>query len=169
MRVAFVPILLLFVASIDAAADDFIFEGAEPKFKVTIPNIPQMKMGVHPLNKAQAHQRYLGEDGPYTVSILIPTADPGITAVECASSVVRSIAQSGIVPPSQIYRARLNENTFVMIYAVPQAGFVQLHAHFLSAVGGTHCINVHASKASTSKDDLDPWFKGFGAAKIEAN
>jgi hypothetical protein len=37
----------------------------------------------------------------------------------------------------------------------------------MSAAGGTHCIEVHASKIATTQDDIEPWFKGFGKARIE--
>jgi hypothetical protein len=153
-------------------ADDFAFEVVSPKFKVNIPNIPQLKMGPHPmnLNGSAPHLRFLGSEGPYTVTIITPTADAGMTAVECASSKIRTLSsRPGGPPSSQVYRAKINENTYVAIYAAPLGSVLQLHAHFLSAAGGTHCIEVHASKVSMSKDDLDPWFKGFGTANIDPN
>jgi hypothetical protein len=92
-----------------------------------------------------------------------------MSALECASSTVRSMAaRQGMPPASEIYKARLNDHTFVAIYAMQLVGAVQLHAHFLSAAGGTHCVEVHASKVSDSPDDVDPWFKGFGKAIIES-
>lgn len=150
-------------------AEGFSFSATEPDFNVFIPNVPPLVLGAHPLHAAKPHLRTLGSDGPYTVSVMTPTADPGMTPAECASASIRSLTtRPGGPPPADIYRARLNEKTYVAIYAAPAAGFMHLHAHFLSAAGGRHCIEVHVSKASTSKEDVEPWFRGFGAARIES-
>lgn len=160
--------LSLLLGSSPARADDFVFEMASPGFKVTLPSIPRMKMETHPLHASQPHLRYLGAEGPYTVSVITPTAAAGMTALECASSTVRSMAaRPGFPPPEQVLKTRLDDHTFAAMYATPLGGAVQLHAHFLSAAGGTHCVEVHASKVSTSVEDVDPWFKGFDAARIE--
>lgn len=161
--------LPLLLGSPPGRADDFVFEVASPKFKVTLPGIPRMQMQTHPLNASQPHLRYLGSAGAYTVSVITPTAAAGMTALECASSTVRSMAaRPGFPPPDQVLKTRLDDNTFAAMYAAPLGNLVQLHAHFLSAAGGTHCVEVHASKVSDSVDDVDPWFKGFSAARIES-
>ena len=158
------------LASYQCQADGLTFQIKEPNVAVTIPNIPQMKMDVHPMHEARPHLRLLGSDGPYSVSIMTPTADTGMTALECASSTIKNLgSRPGVPAPSQVYKARINDRTFVAIYASTITGFMQLHAHLLSAANGTHCIEVHASKVASSKDDIDPWFKGFGEATIEAN
>ena len=150
-------------------AADFSFHVAEPSFTVTLPGIPQMNMAPHPLNASKPHLRYLGSEGAYTVSILTPTADAGMTALQCASSMIRSLAsRPGVPPAGQVHRGKVNDHTFAAIYASPGAGFVQLHAHVLSAVGGTHCVEVHASKIAHSKDEVDPWFTGFAKADISS-
>jgi len=162
--------VLAALSSAAQGAGGFVFEVAEPRFRVTIPDIPQMKMDDHPMAAAQPHLRFFGSEGPYTVSILTPTADAGMSALECASSTVRSLSlRMGGPQPSQVRRARINDTTFIALYAMPVVGAIQLHAHILSASRGTHCIEVHASMISTSKDDLTPWFKGFGKASIEPN
>lgn len=165
-RTVFLAVLLL--ASAGAKAEDFVFEVAAPKFKVTLPNVPRMAMDVHPMNASKPHLRLLGTEGPYTVSVMTPTAQAGMSALECASATLGSIAQRPGVPPrEQIYKVRLNERTFAAIYASPLPSAVQLHAHFMSAAGGTHCVEVYASRVSQSPDDLDGWFKGFSKADIE--
>ena len=164
--------VLATISSQCCVADEFAFQVTEPTFKVKIPSIPQMNMDVHPMHGAKTHLRYLGSEGPYSVSIMTPTADSGMTAIECASSTLKSLgSRPGVPAPSQIYRARINDRTFVAIYASPNEGFMQLHAHLMSAAAaaGTHCIEVHASKIARSKDDIEPWFKGFGGADIESN
>jgi TPR repeat protein len=150
-------------------SDHFVFELADPKFSVTIPHIPAIKMAVHPGHDSKPHLRYLGSQGPYTVSILTPTADAGMTARECAQSEFKHLASTpGAPKDDKIYKARINDNTFVAIYATPVEGAVMLQAFLVSAAGGTHCVQVHASKMSTSKDDFEPWFKGFGKANFQS-
>lgn len=159
--------LVLLLASAGARAEDFVFEVAAPKFKVTLPDVLRMKLEVHPLYASKPHLRLLGTEGPYTVSVMTPTAEAGMSALECAGATLRSIAQRPGVPPrEQIYRVRLNERTFAAIYSSPLPSAMQLNAHLMSAAGGTHCIEVHASRISTSSDDVDGWFKAFDKADI---
>lgn len=161
-------VVMLALASAGARAEDFVFELATPKFKVTLPNVPRMTMDVHPMNAERPHLRLLGTEGPYTVQVATPMAEAGMSALECASATLGSLVQRPGVPPrEQIYKVRLNERTFAAIYTSPLPNAVQLHAHLMSAVGGTHCVEVHASRVSQSPDDLDGWFKGFGKADIE--
>jgi hypothetical protein len=150
-------------------AEEFSFEATAPDFTVKIPSIPALPLGDHPLHAVKPHLRYLGSQGPYTVSVMTPTADAGITPLDCATSTFRQLAaRPGAPKPEYVHRVRLNEQTYAAIYAAPHEGRVMLHAHFVSAAAaGTHCIEVHASKVPTSKGDFAPWFKGFGAAAIE--
>jgi hypothetical protein len=167
---AFLCAAPLLLAAHAAAAQDFVFEVDAPKFKVTLPGIPPMKLEKHPLNAEQPHLRFLGSEGPYTVSVVTPKAAAGRTPLECASATVRTMAARPNVPPAaQVLKTRINARTYAAMYATHVGAAVQLNAHFLSAAGGTHCIEVHASKMSTSADDVDPWFKAFDKADIAAD
>lgn len=160
---------LALLAGAHAHAQAFEFEASAPDFKVTIPGVPRMDMKPHPMRDTHPHLRYMGADGPYTVSVITPSAERGMGALQCASATVRSIASRPNVPPSdQFYKARLDDNTFVAIYATQMPGLLQLHAHLLSAAAGTHCVEVIISKIATSVDDVAPWFNGFGEARISA-
>ncbi|MEK6243865.1 MAG: hypothetical protein AABM33_05120 [Pseudomonadota bacterium] len=161
---------MILSGSLSCRAEDFVFEVAAPKFKVTIPSIPQMRMDIHPKNPSQPHLRFLGSEEPYTIAVFTPAAAAGMTPLECASAIIRSLAaRPGTPPSSQVFKARLNDNTFVAIYAAPLGAGVQLHAHFLSAAGGTHCIEVHATKISILEDDLASWITDVEKASIEPN
>ena len=92
--------MLLLAATPAVRAADFAFEVASPKFRVTIPGIPPMKMGVHPLNAKQPHLRFLGTEGPYTISVFTPAAAAGMTALECASAIAKTFASRSGPPPS---------------------------------------------------------------------
>ena len=159
---------LVLSASLSCRAEGFAFEVASPKFKVAIPGIPQMKMEVHPGNASQPQLRFLGSEGPYTVAVFAPAAVAGMTPLECASAITRSLAaRPGTPPSSQILKSRLDDSTFVAIYAAPLGGGVQLHAHILSAVSGTHCVEVHATRISIEEDDLSSWITGLEKASIK--
>jgi hypothetical protein len=152
------------------AADGFVFEVAAPHFKITMPGFPALRMKTHPLHAGHPHLRYMASEGPYSLQIITPASAPGMTALECASATVRTLAsRPGVPPPGEIVKARLDRNTFVALYSARMPGFMQLHAHLLSAAGGTHCIEVHASKIATSADDIAPWFEEFRKARIESD
>jgi hypothetical protein len=153
-----------------AHADDFVFTVTAPDFKVTLPAIPPMKLDVHPMHAAHPQLRYLGSDGAYTVSVMTPTAQKGMNSLECASATLGTIVKRGGAPArEEMYRAKLNERTYVAIYATPLPTALQLSAHLMSAAGGTHCVEVHVTKVSTSQEDIDTWVKGFDKADIQAN
>ena len=160
--------VLILCASLSCRADDFVYEVASPKFKVTIPGVPQLKMEIHPRNASQPHLRYLGADGDFTVSVFTPAAAAGMTPLECAAATVRTLAgRPGVPPPAEVYKARLNGTTFIAAYTAPYAGTVQLHAHLLSAAGGTHCIEVHTTRTMLLEEEIAPWLNTLQKASIE--
>lgn len=164
-----IGIALIATSTPAAAGDEFVFEVDTPHFKITLPAFPALRMETHPMHAGHPHLRYMGSEGPYSLQIITPASAPGMTALECASATVRSLAsRPGVPPADQITKARLDDNTYVALYSTPIPGYIQLHAHVLSAAGGTHCIEVHASKVATSEDDIAPWFEGFRNARIES-
>ena len=166
----FLGVVLLLCASLSCRAEGFVFEVDSPRFKITIPGIPQLRMEVHPKNASQPHLRFLGSAEPYTVAVYTPTAAEGMTPLECAGAVARTLAaRPGTPPSSQIVKARLGKSTFVAMYATPLSVGVQLNAHILSAVGGRYCIEVHATKVSVDEEDLASWVAELERASIEAN
>jgi len=166
----FLGTVVLLYASLSCRAEGFVFEVDSPRFKITIPGIPQLRMEVHPQNASQPHLRFLGSADPYTVAVYTPTAVEGMTPLECAGALARSLAaRPGTPPPSQVLKARLGKDTFVAMYAVSLAVGVQLNAHILSAVGGRYCIEVHAAKVSIDEEDLASWVTELENASIEPN
>jgi hypothetical protein len=150
-------------------AADFTFEVESPNVRVVVPNIPPVKLEPHPMRQARPHMRLLGTNGPFTVSVLMPTADAGMTPAECAGSTLGALPKRPGVPAQEkIFKARINERTFIALYDSQMAGETHLHAHLLSGVGGTHCVEVHVSKFPASEDDIKSWRKNWGAANIEA-
>jgi len=166
----YLGVVLLSCASLFCRAEGFVFEVDSPRFRITIPGIPQLRMEVHPQNASQPHLRFLGSAEPYTVAVYTPTAVEVMTPLECAGAVARSLAaRPGTPPASQVLKTRLRDNTFLAMYAVPLAVGVQLNAHILSAVGGRYCIEVHATKVSIDEEDLAAWITELENASIEPN
>jgi hypothetical protein len=158
---------LAWLPAADAGAEEFVFAVTAPGFKVTIPDLPPLRMSPHPMQATHPHLRFMGAEGAYTISVITARA-AGMSALECASAILRSLdARPNVPPAAELYRARLDDSTYVVLYAAHLPGILQLNAHFLSAAAGTHCIEVHASKFASSPEDIDPWFKSFGKAKIE--
>lgn len=162
---------LAFAVSLTAACTaqaQLVIEVEKPAFRISVPGLPAMTMEDHPGRASAPHLRLLGSQGPYTVSLLVPTADAGMTAEECASFTINRLpGRPGVPPQDRIYKARIDPNTYLALYVSPLPSGKQLHAHLLSSAGGTHCVDLHASLVSKSNDDADAWFKAFSGARIE--
>jgi hypothetical protein len=151
-----------------AARAQFSLDMDQPPFRVQIPSIPAIKMSAHPMQAKGAHLRLHGVQEPYAVSVLTPTADAGMSAADCAGTLTRLLPKRpGVPAQDKIRKGRIDANTFIALYASPLPGAVQMHAHLFSAAGGTHCVEVHATKVATSEEDAERWFRGFANAKIE--
>ena len=145
-------------------AREFSLEMEAPAFRVTIPSLPEMKMFPHPLGASQPHLRLLGSSGLYTVTVLTPGSQAGMTPEDCARFIVGSLDKRPGVPSQEhIYKARINPVTFVAMYEK----LVSHHVHFISAAGGANCVEVHVSREWTSKDEGRSWLRGFADARIE--
>ena len=158
---------LLFAAPLANAQLEIV--STDPPFKAVLPTVPPMSMSEHPMRAGRPHLRLLGAQDGYNVSVLVPTADAGMGPLECASSTLRSLgSRPGVPEPDKVYKARLDDRTFIAIYAARQPGFLQMHAHLMSAAGGTHCVEIHVSRVPGSREDVEAWFKLFGSSRIEA-
>lgn len=143
----------------DAPPSYFVLEMAAPKLRILIPDAPAMKMDAGLRGQAP---------GGYSVSVLVPTADAGMTPVDCARSSSVALARSYGLKREDVVTRRTSETTFVMLFPVRIPPVVQLKAYLLSGHGGTHCIEVHLSKVASSEAEVHAWFSGFESARIEA-
>lgn len=158
----------LLLGAAQAATAQLEIVSADPAFKAVVPSFPKVALGEHPMRAGRPHLRLFGSEGAYTVSVLVPTADAGMGPLECASSSIRTLGERpGVPQPDKVYKAKLDDRTFVAIYVARMGGLAQLHAHLFSAAGGTHCVEIHLSKVSTSPEDGEAWFRGFGSARFE--
>lgn len=147
----------------------FVFDMPEPKLRIIIPDAPAMKMGPHPLAGVQSHAKYMGEGSRgYSISVLVPTADAGMTPVDCARASSAQLVRNYGLKRDDVVTRRTSPDTFVMLFPVRIDPLLQLKAYLLSGYRGTHCIEVHLSKVATSEQELAAWLKGFTQARIEA-
>ena len=149
------------------APKHFVFEMSGPKLKIVIPDAPRMQMRPHPLAGTQPHARFMGSgaDG-FSISVLTPTAQPGMKPADCASSISYELVRRYGLKPEGIVRRRPDESTFIMLFPVNVDPGVQLKAYLMSGHGG-HCIEVHLSRTVRAEKDVAAWFKGFAGARIE--
>lgn len=162
-----VILFLSLLPALGRADEGFSAEITEPSLRVIIPGLPKMSMGRHPLAETHPYARLAGVDGAgTTVSILLPTADRRMAALECAASSLAATANRYGLARDKYVAATLNETTFAMLFVVPKPDFLQLQAFLFSAAGGTHCVEVHASRLTQNPDDVVAWRKSFEGALI---
>jgi hypothetical protein len=158
-----------------ASGDTFSFDVPENRFRVVIPEMPQIKMTPHPLAASRPDARYLGGDekSGYTISILTPTADKGMTPEDCASSSYRGLLKRYGVEEKYVVARRNNPTTFVVLFPTRAGPLLQLKAYLLSGYNGDHCIDVHVSRnfnvdgGEQLAKDMKEWFESFTKASIE--
>lgn len=156
-----------------AAASTFVFDLPEPRLRIRIPDVPQMPMAVHPNAPSQPHARFMGTDNAgFAVSVLLPTAEQGMTPRDCARWISGSLMSRYGLERKAVTTHQTSDATFVMLFPLRIGPLLQFKAYLLSGHGGTHCVEVHVSKTvtSTSQDevaaDLANWVQGFRGASI---
>lgn len=144
------------------------FKVDNPKIKISIPKFPNINMNPHPMRSAQPHLLYAGASDTYTITILAPTADAGMTAEECANSCAKSKISQYSLKDSQYAIYKMNDTTILFEYLITTSSFKQVNAHLLSSYKGTHCIDIHISCVYNSDKDVDELHKSFEGASITA-
>jgi hypothetical protein len=162
-------LILAALAAAPLAHAEFVLDVDNPQFRVIVPSIPQMKMDPHPGHKEHPNLRLMGIDGPWLLNVNTPDADPGMKAQDCAQAIASALPKRpGVPPQDQIYKNKLDPNTYIAAYVAPRkAGQMQLNAHLISQVG-KYCVEFHAAKVTDSLEEAKVWFKSFKGAKIEA-
>jgi len=150
-------------------ASSFSYDLKEHKVTISVPEMPQMKLVDHPLQKSQPHLRYMGSSAPYNVSILTPTIDNGMSALEFADSRMKQLTKMYALTKLQYRPYRQpDSDTYSIFYSLQTDGIVQLHAHLFSVSPlGTHGIEIHTSKIAKNEAEISSWLQGFPKAKIK--
>ena len=163
-------LLSAFISYEAKAGETFAFDMPEPRLRIVIPDVPQMKMNV----PSDTDQQFAGSDGTgYTVSVLTLTADGGLTPRECARSSARGVINRFSLDPKYVVALEANGTTFVMLFPYRVDPVIQFKAFLFSGYRDTHCVEVHVSRAmqpapeKALAEDLARWFEGFRGARIE--
>ncbi len=157
------------LVTMNVAANAFELTVSDPDFTVTVPNLPSIRLLAQIPATPDVTRAMAGEDGTYQVSLLVRRAERETTARACAGSFVRSlVAKPGMPDRDNIYRAALDEDTFLALYILGGPETRRLHAHLVSSVNASNCIEVHFSKALGAGEDEDNWRKSFVGSHVES-
>ena len=160
---------LLFVAPLSASdsVETLNIELSDPDIRITIPGMPKLEMGVHPMNASTPNLRLQGSNGIVSVSVMTPNISDEVSPIGCATAVANTVLTQSVVTREQVFLGRSDEQTFLIIYGLPLEQSVLLNTHIVSSEGDKRCIEAHVSKVSTSDSDIEPWFNGFGESSID--
>ena len=141
----------------------------EPAVTITVPALPAIALRRQPPG-AQAAALLEGGEGPYRVVLLTQASEGAApaTARLCAGRFLRAlVARPGMPERDAIYRAPLDADTFLVLYARAEApGPPQWHAHVVSAAGASHCLELHVQRARLPDEDPDLWRRTFLGAHV---
>jgi hypothetical protein len=103
------------------------------------------------------------------VSIVVTTAGTEVSPRTCAGSLLRTlVARPGMPDRDSIYRAPLDQDTFLVLYILGSPPARRLHAHLLSSASAKHCVEFHASRPERPGEDVDEWRKSFIGSRVRA-
>lgn len=141
----------------------------EPAVTVTVPALPAIVLRAQPPS-AGASVTLEGGDGLYRVELVTQAAQGAAPASArlCAGRFLRAlVARPGMPERDAIYRAPLDADTFLVLYALAGApGPAQWHAHVVSAAGASHCLELHVQRARRPDEDPDLWRRTFQGAHV---
>ena len=157
----------LILPLVSAADDGFFIRIAEPKIEISIPLFPQIEMKTHHSREISPHFQVEGRLNPYTVTVLTPTTDDGMTVDECANATANKTIDDNGLSDTAARLYNLNPTTKMFIYITSHGGFKQTHAHLLSAHTGSYCINMHISRQGNDQKSIDDLYHRFGGAYIK--
>lgn len=166
LLIKFLFTVFIFTMLIPRIAEGFDFEMDNPHVRITIPGLPEIKMGPHPLQGQKPYLCYMGYDGHYVMSIMVPTVDKGMTSKEFASSRTSSYVSQWGLSKSQYTVYKLNDNTFLLEYSLEVEGVKRIDVNLMSAYNGTYGIDVHISKTIDSDKEKSEFHGIFNGAII---
>lgn len=163
------PSLLAAVALSSAPALAFAFDASvtDPDLTISVPALPTIALAPQAAAPARAAKLLSGSDGTHAVAVAIEPAAKEVSTRECAGTFLRTLVQrAGMPSRDNIYRAPLNERTFLVVYILDNKPKQVLHAHLLAAASA-HCVDAHFSRDLRAGEDTDDWRKAFAGAAIE--
>lgn len=156
------PTLLAFAGH---AAGAFEVALKEPVLTLAVPALPAMTLDIQASPPAGATLAMAGSGAGYSVTLRLTPSPADASPRTCAGSFLRAlVARPGMPSRDNIYRAPLDEATFLVIYRLGDEPARMLHAHLLSSAAGPRCVEAHFARAATAGEDEDNWRKTFAGA-----
>jgi len=137
----------------------------EPSFQVDIPKLLPIELSVHPLNASKPHLRKFGSAGGFTVSVIVPTSDPGMSAEDCMRNRVPRILESFGVSSDKSILKRPAENTYALIF-FPMTSPPQMQGFLFGKAETDHCIEIHIAKIPESGKEALPFAEMMLSGRI---
>lgn len=154
------------LVSAPALAAAFDASVTDPDFTIRVPALPSIALAQQP-PQSRASKLLSGSDGTHAVAVAIEPASQEISTRECAGTFLRALVRRpGMPSRDNIYRAPLDERTFLVIYVLDDKPKQVLHAHLLAAASA-HCVDAHFSRDLRAGEDTDDWRRAFARAAIE--
>ena len=167
MRPSTIFIALL---TLPSAAVSFEISVTDPAFAVAVPGLPDVRLEPQAVVSPRVVRLLAGGNGGHEVSVAVTTADAGASPRACASSLLHTlVGRPGMPDRDSIYRAPLDQETFLVLYRLGTASERQLHAHLFSAASAHHCVEVHVSRPERPGEEIDEWRKTFATSHIHAS
>ncbi len=160
-------IALTLLAAVPVAASCFELALSQPEFHLSVPGLPAAELheDTHP---SVVPKRVLtGAVGKLDIELELSAQASQASPRTCAGSLLRAlVAKPGMPNRDSIYRAPLDESTFLVIYALGEGPTQRLHAHVISSAGPTHCANAHFVRPALPGEDIDDWRTTFTSARV---
>jgi hypothetical protein len=168
MRRIVAALLVLLSYAAAALAEELVVEVTNPRFKVTIPGLPNIKFEPHPGASQNPSAKIMGttSDG-ISVSALTPTAQ-GASVQQCASWLAGSTLARATPDLSSVQFVPAGQNAWVLIYQFKMGQSEQLKAHVFSGNGKGQCLEVHISRMGAGEQQRQAWFSGFRGISVIA-
>lgn len=159
-----IPLAALLAAACGGAGA-FDLTVREPAFTLSVPDLPDFRL--EPAAAEGADRLLAGRDGALQATVALTRAAAEASTRLCAGGFLRAlVARKGMPDRDSIYRAPLNETTFVVLYLLGDEPERSVHAHVLAAVGGSHCAEAHFWRPLTDGEDIDAWRQRFMRASV---
>lgn len=150
-----------------AAASAFDLRLPDPRLSLSVPDVPAIPLREQPAAPADGQRLLVGSDATYSVQLALHRQPEAVSPRACAAVLLRAlVAQPGMPTRENVYRAPLDADTFLVIYALGDKAQMQLHAHILSAAGAMHCADTHFARKAAPGEDIDQWRKTFSTARV---
>lgn len=169
MRLAFAMprILLAALGLLPHAAWAFDLRVPDPELSLTVPGVPAIALQEQSAGSPAGRRTLAGHDANFRVELSLSPQAGETSPRVCAGQFLRMlVAAPGMPPRDSIYRAPLDAQTFLVIYALGDERRPTLHAHIVGAAGRTHCADAHFSRAATPGEDIDVWRTTFTSARV---